>query len=474
MSRIEQGAVFGQWTLGQLLGKGGNGEVWEATNEGGERRAIKVLIRGGTDEPYQRFCREIEVLKGLGIPEGIVPLLDSYIPANPKRERPWYVMPLAVPYLDTIEHKNPFEIATDFQTLAKTLSRLHGGGISHRDIKPANFLVLDGQICLSDFGLVKLPNAEGLTPERRDVGAKFTMAPEMRRAPIEADGQLADIYSLAKSLWMVLTRRPLGFDGQYDPRTSVGLRHYFPELYLTPLDELLATSTDHEPRQRHPLEHFIEMLEQWKGINDDFDTRNGHEWREVADKIFPLGTPARAQWEDRLQICAVLNTAASSSGLNHMFYPTGGGMTLIAADLAPENDMIELQVSDRMFEICCPERLYFESCAGKPEWNYFRLELKPIYPALDNDAFVYLEHSEELTEIAPGVYAPLNAWFENEYRGRPLSEEARRVTRLSRGSFVIFSTSSVYNRVPGTYDARHNTMSADEFRAYIQRSASRS
>ncbi|OWQ42411.1 hypothetical protein CDH05_06215 [Pseudomonas lactis] len=149
-------------------------------------------------------------------------------------------------------------------------------------------------------------------------------------------------------------------------------------------------------------------------------------------------------------------------------------MTLIAADLAPENDMIELQVSDRMFEICCPERLYFESCAGKPEWNYFRLELKPIYPALDNHAFVYLEHSEELTEIAPGVYAPLNAWFENEYRGRPLSEEARRVTRLSRGSFVIFSTSSVYNRVSGTYDARHNTMSADEFRAYIQRSASRS
>jgi len=173
--------------------------------------------------------------KGLGMPEGIVPLLDSYIPENPKRGRPWYVMPLAVPYLETIEQKNPFEIATEFQTLAETLNRLHGQGISHRDIKPANFLVLDGQICLSDFGLVKLPNAEGLTPERRDVGAKYTIAPEMRRAPIEADGQLADIYSLAKSLWMVLTRRALGFDGQYEMNS-------FSSVHLKPF-RLLALAT---------------------------------------------------------------------------------------------------------------------------------------------------------------------------------------------------------------------------------------
>lgn len=473
LSKIELGASFGQWTLTQRLGRGGNGEVWEAINEGGENRAIKVLIRGGTDEPYQRFCREIEVLKGLGIPEGIVPLLDSYIPENPKKERPWYVMPVAVPYMDDVEGKKPFEIASEFQSLAATLSRLHNQGISHRDIKPANFLILDGQVCLSDFGLVKIPDAEGITPERRDVGAKYTMAPEMRRTPSEADGKQADIYSLAKSLWMVLTGKSLGFDGQYDARTSVGLRHYLSDYYLTPLDELLAACTEHEPTARPALDHFIETLEAWMYINDDFDTRNGHEWREVSEKIFPLGAPARAQWEDLRQICAVLNAAASNSGLNHMFYPTGGGMTLLGADLAPEADMIELKVSDRMYDICCPERLFFESYAGKPEWNYFRLELKPVYPAMENETAGYLEDSEELTEVLPGVYAPLEAWFEDELNGEPLTDAARRVTRLSGGSFVIFSTSSVYNRVPDTYDGRHNTMSSDEFRAYIHRNADR-
>lgn len=471
LSRIEQGASFGNWTLLEQLGKGGNGEVWKASNEHGELRAIKILIRGGTDEPYQRFCREIEVLKSLGPAEGIAPLLDSCIPENPKKERPWYVMPLAVPYMDEIEGKSPYEIASDLRDIAATLHNLHVRGISHRDIKPANFLILDGQVCLSDFGLVKLPDADGITPPRRDVGAKYTMAPEMRRAPSEANGEFADIYSLAKSLWIALTGEDLGFDGQYDARSSIGLRNYLSAYYLTPLDEILAACTDHDPAARPSTTTFIKALDEWARINNDFDDRNGNEWREVAERLFPLGQPARAQWEDRRHICDILNIVASNESLNHMFYPTGGGMTLLGASLAPEPGMIELKVSDKMYEICCPERLLFESCAGKPEWNYFRLELKNIYSALDGDTIEHLAGSEELTEIRPGVYAPLEVWFENEINGELLTDNARRVTRFSGGSFVIFSTSSTYNRDSSTYDARHNRVSSEEFRAYIHRNA---
>lgn len=474
LSNFEPGTSFGKWTLLEQLGKGGNGEVWKASTEHGELRAIKILIRGGTDEPYQRFCREIEILKRLGTPEGIVPLLDSCIPENPKKERPWYVMPLAVPYMDEIDGKKPYEIASDFRSLAATLNELHIQGISHRDIKPANFLVLDGQVCLSDFGLVKLPDAEGITPPRRDVGAKYTMAPEMRRTPSQANGEFADIYSLAKSLWIALTRDNFGFDGQYYASSSVGLRNYMSAYYLTPLDEILSACTNHDPASRPSINRFIEVLEEWARINNDFDDRNGNEWREVAERIFPLGQPARAQWEDRRQICDILNIAASNKSLNHMFYPTGGGMTLLGANLAPESGMIELRVSDKMYEICCPERLLFESYAGKPEWNYFRLELKGIYSALDGEPGEYLAHSEELTEIRPGIYASLDVWFENEINGEPLTDFARRVTRFSGGSFVIFSTSSTYNRDTSTYDARHNKMSSEEFRAYIYRNADRS
>jgi serine/threonine protein kinase len=472
LSKFEDGASFGKWTITRKLGEGGNGEVWETNNKDGEIRAIKILIRGGVGESYKRFCLEIETLKRLEIQEGIIPLLDSYTPEDPRKESPWYVMPVAVPYMDDAEGKDPYAIAADFQSLATTLKELHSQGISHRDIKPANFLVLNGHVCLSDFGLVKFTGASGITPPLRDVGAKFTMAPEMRRTPIEADGKLADIYSLAKSLWMVLTHEPLGFDGQYDAGTSVGLRNYLSAYYLTPVDDLLAACTNHDPAARPHLDHFIETLKEWKRINDDFEDRNGHEWREVAESIFPFGAPARAQWEDVRQICDVLNAAASTKGLNHMFYPSGGGMTLLGASLASEAGMIELRTGDHMCEICSPDRLFFESYAGKPEWNYFRLELKKIYPALDSHATEFLELSEELTEVQPGIYAPLNAWFNNEFDDEPLADTARRITRFSGGSFVIFSTTSVYNRVSETYDARHNRMSAEEFRAYIHKNAS--
>lgn len=472
MSKFTPGSNFGKWKLLEQIGEGGNGEVWRATDDSGEIGAIKILFRGGVDEPYKRFCLEIEVLKELGLYEGIVPLRDSYIPADPKEGRPWYVMPLAIPYLDEIKNKKPYEIASDFETLALTLNRLHNKNVCHRDIKPANFLILEDKICLSDFGLVKVSEVNGITPDRRDVGAKFTMAPEMSRFASDADGKPADVYSLAKSLWMVLTGESLGFEGQYDPRSGVvGLSKYLSTFYLTPLDNLLAACTDHAPELRPSAEQFAQELRKWVRVNNDFDDRNGNEWREVSERIFPMGQPSRAQWEDRRQICDILSVASSIKGLNHMFYPTGGGMTLQGAELAPEPGMIQLKVSEKAYEICSPERLIFESYAGKPEWNYFRLELKSVKSYLDLDTGGNLKSSEEVTEIRPGVYVPLEAWFEDEFRGEPLTDASRRVTRFSGGSFVLFSTSSPYNRDSSTYDARHNKMSSEEFKAYIDRSA---
>ncbi|KPG96021.1 hypothetical protein AEQ67_19030 [Pseudomonas sp. RIT-PI-q] len=469
MSKIAPGKVFGKWKLLEKIGEGGNGQVWKASAGEGEPHALKILIQT-KDESYKRFCREIEILQKLEHTAGIVPLLDSFIPPDPQLERPWYVMPLAKPYLDDIARKRPYEIASDFESLASTLQGLHVIDISHRDIKPANFLIYEGRVCLSDFGLVKFPEAEGITPPRRDVGAKYTMAPEMRRFAKDSDGKPADIYSLAKSLWMTLTGEIFGFEGQYDPKSKVvGLSNYLSSYYLTPLDDLLIRCTDHHPGNRPSADHFLGALQEWVRINNDSDGRNFNEWREVSEKIFPLGQPSMAQWLDKRQICNILKITAASKGLNYMFYPTLGGMTLLDADLAPELGMIQLKVSEKAYEICCPERLLFESYPGKPEWNYFRLELKKVNSVM-KEALV-LESHEEITEVEPGVYASLDAWFENEFNDEPLTDAARRVTRHSGGSFVIFSTSSPYNRDPSTDDGRHNTMSTEEFRTYIHDNA---
>ncbi|HDX6448646.1 TPA: protein kinase, partial [Escherichia coli] len=167
--------------------------------------------------------------------DGVMPLLDFYLPDNAKKEQAWYLMPLAESFKESVKQKDPLSIISEFIHLTQTIIELHDQNISHRDIKPDNLLYLNGRIFLADFGLVKYPERIELTPDMRDVGAKFTMAPEMRRIANRADGLPADIYSLAKSVWMSLTKDYLGFDGQYSTKSNIGLSNYIKELYLPPL-----------------------------------------------------------------------------------------------------------------------------------------------------------------------------------------------------------------------------------------------
>lgn len=46
------------------------------------------------------------------------------------------------------------------------------------------------------------PEKENLTKIKESVGAKTTIAPEMKRNAKDSDGKKADVYSLAKTLWM--------------------------------------------------------------------------------------------------------------------------------------------------------------------------------------------------------------------------------------------------------------------------------
>lgn len=465
------GSVFGKLTLVKCIGEGGNGDVWKASGSDGECYAIKFLRKIET-EAYSRFKFEVEALEKLGDMNGIVPIIDKHLPDDPKKERSWFVMPLAIPFYDQAP-KDPVDRVRDLLVLAQTVDRLHRNQIAHRDIKPANLLYLNNRICLSDFGLVKYPGRPGLTPEKRDVGAKFTMAPEMRRHASNADGLPADVYSFAKSLWIVLSGQELGFDGQYSTSSVLSLRTHLTETYTTTLDQLLVECTDSDPARRPKMAAVIERLEEWLTTIADFHIRNLKEWNELTRKLFPLVVPTRAAWTDLDDICLVLGEVAKVPSLNHMFYPTGGGNTITGVSRAAEQGMIELDIGDKNAELLKPVKLSYESFGTDSRWSYFRLEAEPIKPtgiqrAMDSDG-----GAEALTEIAPGKYVPYEHWDEGEYQDVPLPALARPVTRFLKGSFVLFSTRSFYNANSDTYDARHNQMSEDEFRDYIQRSATK-
>lgn len=461
------------WRLIEKLGSGGNGDVWKVVNSSGNEYAMKFL-RQIDDVTYERFKSEVHILSTVDI-DGVIKIVESFIPQERSDEGiPWFVMPLAESFADYIRRKKALDVVADFVCLAKTLEKLHHKEISHRDIKPENLLYLNDRLFFTDFGLVKYPRKEKLTPQKRDVGAKFTMAPEMRRIARDADGKKADIYSFAKTLWIALTGESKGFDGQYVPNGILGLNKYHRGLYLTSLDELLVLSTDNDPSFRPSMEYFYEELEKWLRLNEDFEERNVTEWFELQKIIFPIGVPERTTWTNLESIVSVISELSKAHSLNHMFFPNGGGHTITEASIAYENGFIALHVGSKIAELLRPKKLTYESFGVDPSWDYFRLEAEPVKPTGIANAVSYDGIVEALTEIEPGEYVPYGAWDHGEYNGEELPDFARPVSRYLKGSFVFFCTTSIYNRLRGKYDAYsagHNKMTEDEFREFIRSGA---
>lgn len=466
------GDKVADWLLEEQIGGGGNGVVWRVSRTGEPDRALK-LLRRLSQTTYDRLTAEITALKMAGDVAGVIPLLEHELPRDPDQGPRWFVMPLAQPAATILRGRQPEEIVAAFVPLAETLALLHDRGIHHRDIKPANLLTLDGRLCLSDFGLVKYPKRKDITPERGDVGPKYTMAPEMRREASKAAGGPADVYSFAKTLWIALTGQSYGFDGQYSADGVLALSRYHRDIFSAPLDEILAECTDNDPRLRPSILSVKSRLADWVAMQEDFHRRNLREWVEVQNQLFPHGSPSRAIWLGIEEICAVLRLASRTGSLNHMFYPDRGGLTVEGVSLAAEPGFIKIHSG--ISKILRPKKLTFESFGKGSRWNYFRLEAQVVDPSGTEGGHHQAEgYSEALCEIRPGEYVTPDAWEYGEFNGRPLPSGAGPVVRYLKGAFVIFSTRSPYNLTPETYDARHEKMGEEEFREYIQRHANRS
>jgi hypothetical protein len=203
----------------------------------------------------------------------------------------------------------------------------------------------------------------------------------------------------------------------------------------------------------------------------EFREKNLVEWEKKLNELFPSGIPKTKTWTSQAEIIEVLNKLGKPPSLNHTFLPTGGGLDLAGARISREPGCIELDWGDGV-NIIKPLKLTFESFDADLEWAYFRIECRPLAPSGVYDSTVY--QSEELTEVRPKEYAHRSEWDERnlgyDENGKeiPLPKGARVVTRNFSGAFVIFAKGSLYNQNSGTYDARHNKMTEDEFRTHIK------
>ena len=202
-----EGRTFGRYRLVELLGRGGMGEVWRASDTAANDRtvAIKLLPAhlAGDDTFVQRFRREAEAAAQLSN-KHVIPIhnygeIDGqlYVDMRLIEGRDLQTVLAAGPL--------PVEGALRIvEQVAKALQAAHRAGLVHRDVKPSNILLdEDDDAYLIDFGLAVGATQTGLTQTGTTIGSWHYMAPERFRVG-EVDAR-ADVYALACVLYECLT-----------------------------------------------------------------------------------------------------------------------------------------------------------------------------------------------------------------------------------------------------------------------------
>ena len=266
MMRQSRGESLGRWTLVEPLGQGGNAEVWRAA-DGSGCVALKILKQRKTEsEAYQRFRQEINALERIGPNTHVVPLLESELPDNPSRARPaWLAMPIGRPLADALSSAPLRDVVTAVAEIAETLADLHERlQIHHRDIKPSNLYLLGEHPAISDFGLVDLPDSDDLTSPGQPLGPRLFLPYEMVVDSTNADPAPADVFSLAKTLWVLCGDQrwpPQGEQHATNEAYAVGVVRPHPLAHH--LDQLIERCTQHEPSMRPSMKQVAADLRAW-------------------------------------------------------------------------------------------------------------------------------------------------------------------------------------------------------------------
>jgi eukaryotic-like serine/threonine-protein kinase len=272
---VRKAREMGSYVLTSLIGRGGMGEVWQATHRFLARPAAIKLIKPEVltavtkvqaDVLVQRFRREARAAANLRSPHTIQ-LYDFGVAGDGTF---YYVMELlnGMDLQTLIEEHGPLPPARTIHILkqvCESLAEAHERGLIHRDIKPANI-----QVCcmgdyydfvkVLDFGLVKSAGSDAaldpaLTAPNVVSGTPAYLSPESALG--EVVDQRTDIYAVGCVAFWMLTGRYV-FEGQGAVQVMARHIHTPPEppslysLFSIPprLDEIVLACLAKQPEDR--------------------------------------------------------------------------------------------------------------------------------------------------------------------------------------------------------------------------------
>jgi len=212
--------VADKYRIDRLLGRGGMGAVYEATNVGiGKRIALKFLDRDATrhGDAVTRFQREAQAASAVESAH-IVHIFDAGVSED---GRPFLVMERLTgeDLRSMLKREGRLDVPAAVHIVGQALrglSRAHAAGIVHRDLKPDNVFVCRRDddpmfVKLVDFGISKITrnesSADTLTRRGTVLGTAFYMSPEQAQAFPDIDGR-TDLFSAGAILFESLAGRP--------------------------------------------------------------------------------------------------------------------------------------------------------------------------------------------------------------------------------------------------------------------------
>src|SRR4051812_37900829 len=189
------------YTLQELLGRGGSGEVWRAVPRGGGAPvAVKVLVAGDPE----RQAREAALLGELDHPH-LVRLRDVvHQPRRGGHPRVALVLDLLpggslAALLARRGRLRPGEVVTAIAPVAAALAHAHEHGVVHGDLSPGHIVfTAEGRPVLTDLGVARVVGEEAA----REVTPAY-VDPTVARGG--APGPASDVFGVAAAAFHALT-----------------------------------------------------------------------------------------------------------------------------------------------------------------------------------------------------------------------------------------------------------------------------
>jgi hypothetical protein len=325
----------GRYRLDAQIGTGGMSTVYRAFDTVLERQvAIKIMHReiASDSDQLERFRREARAVAQLNHPH-IVTVIDAGEGAPPDDHSSSHPV-VNTPYIvfeyvegetlkDRIRRHGRLPIQESIAyaiEIARALGVAHAGGIVHRDVKPQNVLVdEEGSAKVTDFGIARTLDQEGLTADGRVLGTTDYVSPE--QALGQPVGGQSDLYSLGIVLFEMLTG-DVPFKG--DNQVAVAMKHVreqLPDVQLrrpevsSALAAVLDRATAKETEQRYPDDRsLIADLEEVLAIETQRSGQSTGEATAVLRTLPPSAQrrlPTRVTHPVRLVLALVVVAAAA-------------------------------------------------------------------------------------------------------------------------------------------------------------------